>query len=298
MSFRDERGQAMALSVICLTVLLTLSALVLDVGSWYQAQRETQAAADAAALAAAQALPESQSEAGVLAASYVAKNGGGTAAVTFSTRAMASDTVTVTVERDTPGFFARIFGVDSVTVDGRASARSGVPSSARYAAPIAVDEKHPLLSGGSCPCFNEPTELDLQKVGPGAFRLINLDGSFGGTGGTVSAGWVLHGYDGYMKLGDYYSDAGAAYNDNKFKDALTTRIGDELLFPIYRSVKGGGSNLEYEIVGWAGFVVTSFSGNGNKGKVHGSFVRVIWEGILSEGGTDDDFGVRAVELVE
>lgn len=299
MSIRyDERGQATALTVVCLTVLLALSALVLDVGSWYQAQRETQAAADAAALAAAQALPESSGEASVLAASYVTKNGGGDSAVTFSSRALADDTVTVEVERQAPGFFARIFGVDSVAVDAKASARSGVPTSARYAAPIAVDELHPLLSDPGCPCFNEPTTLDLQKVGPGAFRLINLDGSHGGTGGKISAGWMLNGYDGYMPLGEYYSDAGAAFNDSKFKDALGVRIGDEVLFPIYSDTRNGGANFEYQVIGFAGFVVSSFTAQGNKGTVKGHFARVVWEGILSESGTPNDFGVRAIQLVE
>ena len=126
MSFREERGQAMALTVICLTVLLTLSALVLDIGSWYQAQRETQAAADAAALAGAQALPDDSGEASALAASYVTKNGGGATSISFTTRSLSNDTVTVEVERDAPGFFSKIFGVDSVAVDAKASARSGV----------------------------------------------------------------------------------------------------------------------------------------------------------------------------
>ncbi len=294
MSFRDERGQAMALTVICLTVLLTLSALVLDIGSWYQAQRATQAAADAAALAAAQALPESQSEASVLAASYVAKNGGGDASITFPT----SDRVKVEVERDAPGFFSKIFGVDSVAVDAKASARSGMPTSARYAAPIAVDEKHLLLSGSGCPCFNQATNLDLEKVGPGAFRLLNLDDSHGGTGPHILADWILNGYDGYMPLNWYFSDPGAKFNSSHIKSAMNARIGDELLFPIYRTTRGSGANFEYLVVGWVGFVVTAFEAKGNGGKVNGHFVRVIWEGILSESGAETDFGVRSVELVE
>ena len=56
---RSERGQATVLTVIFLVALLGVVALVLDVGSWFREQRDTQSAADAAALAAAQALPES-----------------------------------------------------------------------------------------------------------------------------------------------------------------------------------------------------------------------------------------------
>ncbi len=56
---RNDRGQAAVLTVIFLVALLGAVAMVLDVGSWFRAQRATQSAADAAALAAAQALPES-----------------------------------------------------------------------------------------------------------------------------------------------------------------------------------------------------------------------------------------------
>jgi len=295
---RSQRGQATVLTLVFITALLGMAALVLDVGSWFRAQRETQSAADAAALAAAQALPESPGQAGALAASYVQKNGAGTATVTFSTKNFANDTVKVHVARDSPGVFAKLFGVDSVSVGANAVARSGGLASARYAAPIAVDVKHPLLACKPLPC-NDPTELDLEKVGPGAFRLLNIDGSRGGTGQKILAGWMLSGYDGYMPVNrNYFSDSGAKFNSSDMKAALDLRIGDEVLFPVYDKVTGGGSNLEYHVIGWVGFIVSSFSGNGSKGIVRGSFVRVIWEGIQGASGSTNDFGVRAIELVE
>lgn len=294
---RSQRGQASVLTLVFITALLGMAALVLDVGSWFRAQRVTQAAADASALAAAQGLPESPSDASVLAASYVQKNGAGTATVTFSTRNVANDTVKVHVSRSAPGFFAKLFGVDSVTVGANAVARSGGVSNARYAAPIGVDRSHPLLACSPLPC-TDATSLDLEKVGPGAFRLLNLDGSRGGTGSGILAQWITTGFDGYMPLGWYYSDPGAKFNSSQVKSAMNVRLGDELLFPVYDSTRGSGANFEYNVIGWVGFVVTSFSGKGNKGKVNGSFVRVIWEGIQSETGNPNDFGVRAVELVE
>ena len=55
---RSDRGQATVLTVIFLVALLGAVAMVLDVGSWFREQRDSQADADAAALAAAQALPD------------------------------------------------------------------------------------------------------------------------------------------------------------------------------------------------------------------------------------------------
>ena len=57
MSTPSDRGQATVLTLVFLVVLLGMAALVLDIGSWYRADRATQSAADAAALAGAQALP-------------------------------------------------------------------------------------------------------------------------------------------------------------------------------------------------------------------------------------------------
>jgi hypothetical protein len=296
---RSERGQAAVLTVIFLAALLGAVALVLDVGSWFREQRATQSAADASALAGAQALPESTGTSSALASQYLASNGGGTGEYTWSTKNLANDTITVKVERQAPGFFSKLFGIDSVDVHAKASARSGTFDQAQYAAPIAVDRRHPLLNCSPRPCFNQATTLDLQKVGPGAFRLLNLDGSKGGTGGKIDADWILRGFDGYMPLGWYGSDPGAAFNDSKFQEALDIRRGDELLFPVYDQTKGGGSNFEYQVIGWVGFVVTDYKkAKGNDWVIDGYFVRVIWEGILSESGGGADFGARAIELVE
>ena len=296
---RTEAGQAAVLTVIFMAALLGAVALVLDVGSWFRAQRATQSAADAAALAGAQALPESTGTANALANQYLGANGGGAGQVTFSTKNVANDTVTVNVTRQADGFFAKLFGIDSVDVHAKASARSGGIDSAMYAAPIAVDRAHPLLNCKPIPCFNEETVLDLEKTGPGAFRLLNLDRSHGGTGGKIDASWILRGYDGMMPLGWYFSDPGAAFNDSKIKDALGIRVGDELLFPVYDRVQSSGANFEYRVVGWVGFVVTDFHPKGSKGTIEGHFVRVIWEGIQGhEGSEGEDFGVRAVQLVE
>ena len=76
MNIRDSRGQALVMTLVFLTVLLGSAAMSLDVGSWYHSKRQLQAKADAAALAGAQALPESTADAQSLAVEYADKNGG------------------------------------------------------------------------------------------------------------------------------------------------------------------------------------------------------------------------------
>ncbi len=296
----NDRGQAAVITVLFLATLLGAAAMVLDVGSWYREQRDTQADSDAAALASAQALPDDVGQASALASEYLDKNVAGAArTISFSNTNGPNDTVTVKVNRDAPSVFSKLFGINSVNVKATAKARVGGLDKARFAAPIAVDIMHPLLQCKPRPCFGVATTLDLQKVGPGAFRLLNLDSSTGGTGGKIDSDWILRGFDGYMPLDWYGSDPGAAFNDSKFGAALNVRIGDELLFPVYDKTRGNGSGFDYHVVGWVGFLVTGFDAKGGKkGTVDGHFVRMIWEGIQSTSGGGANLGVQTIELVE
>lgn len=300
-TLRDQRGQAMILAVLFLSVLLGIAAAVLDVGAWYRADRQLQATADASALAGAHALPDNQSQAATLAMEYAGKNGGGLdeGGISFTQKVLPGDTIEVHAQKPMPGFFSKLFGVDSVNVGAKAKARSGVMNSAKWAGPVAVDEKHEKLQCKPTPCFNEPTVLDFDKVGPGAFRLINIDGSHGGTGPPEVGEWLRTGLDAYMPLGWYYSDPGIKPNSSHIKGALEFRDEDEVLFPVYRQTQAQGAGFEYEVVGWVGFHITDYEIHGvNNARIYGWFTTIIWEGIQSETGGDPDFGARAVTLLE
>jgi hypothetical protein len=304
--FSNQRGQAVVLVVLFLGVLMAIGAAVMDVGAWYRADRKIQATADAAALAGAQALPYEQGQAASLALDYAARNGGGVAPgdVTFSPTVLDGDTITVHAEKPMPGFFSKVFGLNSVTVGGDAKARAGVMNSAKWAAPVAVDERHEKLQcrstpNGWEPCFNEATTLDFDKVGPGAFRLMNIDGSHGGTGPPDIGLWINEGLDAYMPLGWYYSDPGIKPNSSHIKGAIESRDEDELLFPVYRETRAQGAGFEYLVVGWVGFHITNYEIKGvNDARIFGWFTKIIWQGIQSEHGGDPDFGARAVTLLE
>jgi hypothetical protein len=308
---KEERGQALVITVAFMSCLLGAVAMTLDVGSWFRESRQAQSTADAAALAGAQALPQDPSQAFSLATQYGDKNGGGipsTDGITFKTSFLANDTVSVKVLRPAPGFFSKIFGLDGTTVRATASARAGVPAEARWVAPITVNKQHPGLTGVQCgqtgPCFGptHQTTLPLGKVGdppvPGAFALVNLDSSINGTVGKAElADWILRGFSSYLPLGDYLSDPGAAWNNSGIQDALQERYNTELLFPVYDTLTGNGQNAEYHVIGWVGFHITSETASGQEGTLTGYFTRVIWDGIQSVKNTPQpDFGVRSIAL--
>jgi Flp pilus assembly protein TadG len=305
MRTRSENGQASVLTVVFLLVLLGMAALVLDIGSWYRADRATQSNADAAALAGAQALPYDPSKAGSLALQYSAKNGGGLAQSGVSVKSTLStnDTIAVQLTRPASGVFTQLFGIDSVTVGSKATARASLMTSAKYVAPIGVNVKHPKLKGTkTCPCFGAGnlTTLPLGKTGaPGSFDLLNIDQSRGGTGPSTLAAWILRGYSGYLPVGAYLSDPGAKWDSSEIQNALRQRLNTDLLFPVYDILTGQGANATYHVVGWVAFHLTRFDARGNSGSITGYFTQVTWDGIeATTNNGEPDLGARTVTLID
>jgi len=314
MNPRSDRGQATILTLVFLVVLLGMAALVLDLGSWYRADRATQSTADAAALAGAQVLPENPGQAATLAQQFATKNGGiGSGGVTLSSKIVSNDTIKVTVKRAAPGFFSKIFGVNTVTVGSAATARAEGVSSVKYVAPITVHYKHPLLNckgpsaNPTCnPTFGTTTTLGLEDLhksgggsGSGAFGLLNLN--YGDKDGNIGAGtladWLAQGYGDYLPLGTYYSAPSANFNNTQFQDAMSQVLGKEVLFPVYRLLTGPGSNAKYDIIAWVGFVITGFNPSGSTGTITGYFSSYTANGVQVTTGGNPYLGVKKVELV-
>jgi len=275
---RREEGQVTVLAAVFIVTLVGMAGFVLDVGSWFRQQRVSQATVDAAALAGAQSLPNDPTGASGSATSFANKNGGSAGTtITITTKYTPNDMITVKQVGTGTGLFSQLFGTSTVTIRAHASALTEIPSQAYGVAPIAVDINHPMLSGNGCPCFGVPTTIPLGKKG------------------------IDNGYDNYLPLGDYDSDPGAKFDSSQIQNALQDRYGTDLLFPVYDSLTGNGSNASYHIVAWAAFHVTLSQASGNDGTLSGWFDRVIWKGLIpptGPSGSIPDLGVHSVALVD
>jgi Flp pilus assembly protein TadG len=133
---QSEQGQVIVVLVVILVVLLGAAALVVDVGRAYLIKRHLQASADAAATAGALELPD-PAAATSYAESYSGKDGAMndneklpsvTTNVTTKCLSFApcSPVNTVVVEQTTkvPTLFARVLGIDELTVRAKATACS------------------------------------------------------------------------------------------------------------------------------------------------------------------------------
>ena len=139
--WRQEFGQGLVLGTLAMIVILGFAALVLDVGMFLHQKREVQKAVDAAALAAAQKLPETWTEAEADAHEWLGKNdvdgaNGDSVDISFTCTSEYEiacnpsadrwDTIVVHAERNVPLNFAPLLGLNDVTVSATAAGCQGL----------------------------------------------------------------------------------------------------------------------------------------------------------------------------
>jgi Flp pilus assembly protein TadG len=149
---RNERGATIVLVTLMLAALLGMAALAIDVGMLYNARAEAQRAADAAALAGAGSLLVAPDEerARSIAIDFGVENDVQGLPVQLLDEDVAVDlnamTVRATVRRAASRgnamatWFARIFGVDEVDVEARATAAVGSTNTATCLKPWVVPD--------------------------------------------------------------------------------------------------------------------------------------------------------------
>ena len=146
---RAEEGQTIALVAVCLTSLVLIGALAIDLTNLYSARGEIQRAADATALAGAKAFvdsgvmtdPSLQSRALAMAQAYVKAAApqnlvAGAAPQVLSTNippwTPGNPIITVTLQRtNLPLFFSHVWGNNFATVSATATAEAYNPPSAQ-----------------------------------------------------------------------------------------------------------------------------------------------------------------------
>jgi Tfp pilus assembly protein PilV len=305
---RSESGQVIPLVLLVVLVgLLGIAALVIDVGAWLGASRKAQGAADAAALAAAQDLPASMSAAANDAVAYATTNGvtlDGT--VAFTTTAQPNDTVTVAVKQTAPVFFARILGISSVTVHGRAVAQVAAASDVDgTGATDGTGRPIPLVVAESsvppaCGCaFGQPVTLVYGPDNPvagGQFGLVDFSNSGGSTSPGTIGSWISQGYPTDLGTGMYQGITGNKTVPPGVSGPMQqlAQARPTVLLPVYLGTNGAsGGQMAYMIVGWQPFKLASYSPNGSATTVTGSFVRLD---VPTDGPPAQYFGAGKVRL--
>ncbi|MGC9221407.1 MAG: pilus assembly protein TadG-related protein [Solirubrobacteraceae bacterium] len=131
-----QSGQSLILTALAMLAMFAMSALVIDISTWYVQRHRDQVVADAAALAAANCLANPSSHSGLgpsctsatdtadaqaVAVAYAAANG-----LTLTTSQVSvntsTDTVTVNATASSTPYFARLLGINTVTTSASSQA--------------------------------------------------------------------------------------------------------------------------------------------------------------------------------
>ena len=135
-----EHGQMMVLIVFAIFAIAGMVALILDGGAIMSNRRTAQAAADAGALAGAQRVCYGFTDGEAVANYYaVDKNGANSATISIVNNVVY---VEATVESDS--FFAKLFGMDTLTATADASAGCFGPMG-KSVIPLARNGRAPLV---------------------------------------------------------------------------------------------------------------------------------------------------------
>lgn len=307
----DQRGFALVLVTMGMVALLGFAALVTDIGMLILTKQRLSNAVDAAALAGGHELPGSADLARDTAQNYALQNGCNTDTPLVSAYDGRQDSkITVTAAKEVDFTFARVLGINSGTVNARASAGVNGLSSYRGAAPLAIPDQvfdfntlYKLKQGS-----NDPVGSPL---GPGTYGALSL----GGNGASTYENNLKYGYGEKLSRFDVI-DTETGNISGPTKDALAYRIGlcnhspvcspshfdpgcsRIIIIPVYEPVViDKGQVKRIRIVGFAAFLVDSVvPGSGNENEIYGHFIRMVVDG---EADADQaDYGLKGVKLIE
>lgn len=194
-----ERGTAMFITCAGMTVIIGMAAMGIDTAQWYQSRHQTQVAADAAALAAADCLANAgsgqtcTSPTDTTAASQVATTIANDNHVPISSVSYSANQVTVTTAETAPETFAGAF-MSAPRVSQSASA-SFAPSTCNESAQVVGDCWAIFGMSEVCGVDTGSTTGDvgvsIPANGISIKGAINANGSlFGGSGNTFGPGWI------------------------------------------------------------------------------------------------------------
>jgi Flp pilus assembly protein TadG len=217
---RMSKGQIVVVFALTTVALMGAVSLGTDIGVLYYNWGQLQKAADAAVLAGANYLPDNPAQAATAASQLAQTNGLKSAEIISNTVAPNNLSITMTVKRTVPYFFARVVGLSNGSVAAAATATAQSPPSTMNAVtpgaiPAGGDNNgnNGVTCTTTCSCglipiglnsttiYTNGSQITLQQgqVGPGNWDLLAL----GGVGGNNLRSNIANGYNGMITVGDW-----------------------------------------------------------------------------------------------
>ncbi|AEF94050.1 Protein of unknown function DUF2134, membrane [Desulfotomaculum nigrificans CO-1-SRB] len=298
-----EHGSAMVLLALAMTVLIGAVALVTDFGLVALNKSRLANAADAAALAGVQELPEYPLEALAVARSFGQQNGITDEQMQIK---LVQDLATsryvgveVTATKTVNYIMAKVLGYTTVDVQAKAAAQVIPVTSAYGAVPLFIPDTQQLIFGQQYTLRSKDADF-----GPGNFGALDF-----GSGANDFEKTLAQGYQGVIKV-SYEIDTLTGVKKNKTIWGIEERIRGcthgctydhfqpdcprVMILPVVHYDKLNG-HKPVTVVGFAAFLVDNVR-EADSIEITGHFVRTLTQG---EGSLEQvDYGLRTVKLVE
>ncbi len=303
---RNQKGSALIIVVIGMTVLMGAAALVTDIGLVFIEENKLKNTADAAALAGALDLPSSPDKAKETALSYIEKNG-------FPREIASSIVITddnygiqVVLKNRIDYVFARVLGFTDKEINVTSKALLGsVTAVYEGIRPFVVEKRQ----------FSYGEQVVLKENGGDGYHGNYGATALGGTGARIYEENIINGYKSRLEVGDTIDTEpgnmagptldGVDYIINGVEDIVS---GDESTFnnysldsnrlwtiPVVDSLEYEGRST-VEVVGFALFFLEGAEKKAGKAEIIGRFIEFVTNGDISEG--QNNYGLYGVKLVQ
>ncbi len=313
---KSEKGSVMVVFTAALTVMLGFSSLVIDYGFPVFEERKMQNAADSAALAAAQSLPVSISDAVAInnvkniAYDYAAKNGYSDPSAVNVTLSQISNgqytKVKVDIAENVKYAFSFFHNQDSVDLNKTASMQLKALSGVKNAIPLSIDKSvmEACLSSGD---YHMTLKFGGGSGSNGAYGALD----FTGGGASNYEEHLKKGFNEIISVGDHVETEngnmsgptkdGIEYRLEGCHEGCTPEHFEKdcprlVLVPVVRYV----ADHMTEIQGFAPFLIDNVSiGSGNECFVKGTYIPgLVVEGIMDDSMEVNPYGTYARKMVE
>jgi len=299
--FNQESGAVIVFFVLILTVLLGISAFVVDVGFLQWQKRHLQNTADASALAGAReyidGTPTLANITNVV-NQYVLLND----VVVTEVKSVTLDnvdspnnnTVTVVLSGNRQLFFGRIFGYNKSGLEVKSTAIAAPISGISGLIPFTITETR-LTQLNQGQTFILYEEIDTSS---GNWGTINFEPP-GSAGVNKLKEWTRNGYDGIIRIGENISASpGAGLNANDWDNIVGTRAenGDILVVPVVQTISSSGTSTPMPVLGFAALSLTEIRGQGNEIELHATFIDTIEIGDVDP--TAPNYNLQGLRLIE
>jgi hypothetical protein len=290
-SLRGEHGQNLVLVALSMLALLSVLALVLDGGYAFLMRRKMQNAADAGAIAGARklALTSNQVYAYDEARTYTeGYNLADNANVTI-----AGNTVTVEAVITFRTFFAGLLGYPQLTARATALARFGRVLGAGDLLPIAVRWNDFQ--------YNQIYQLWGDSTGPGGWGWLDWNSVPVGNPELVN-NILTPSNSGQWSVDDLVPSGPGVQNSSGVRNALNWWLSKpeqqrHWTLIIYDYTQGSGANMQYHIVAFADFILTSYNFQGSDKYIKGKFQRWVNPSVdIDPSSGCDPYGLCGVRL--